>query len=402
MGRAANQSGVGIMAVVAGVGVAAALGAAALSAIQQSGKTGKTAEYRFDVQMLVAEIGVTLKNSQACYNTLNGLTAANASGIASVRNEANQEVFKLDLVHGHTGAQLEEFRLEDRPGLEDGVQVVPGNKGSTYFLIKFKPKLKSIFANRDLYGKVRLAVRTDGAGRIVSCYATGAGEDPIWKQTAGNPSRIFYDVGKVGVGVAVPGETLDVNGWISGQSSLGKIALGGDSTEFKLRVDGFGPVTLANLAGGKGDLQVNEVRPQGVLKLTSAVIACNAAREGALRYEPSIRRVQVCSGGFWQTLTVVRWCLPPWRYAPAHDTNDVVMYMKEDDAARVAQGTPCLKDQIDLDRAKKKADLHHADDGDHATTDNGTYGWYFNSDDSSKRRRCINNYNCRDYRELEQ
>jgi hypothetical protein len=397
----ANDRGIGMIGVIAGVGLAAAMGAAALNMILQSSKSGKDSEYRFDVQMLVSEIGMTLKNSQACYNTFNGLDAASATGILSVKNAANQEVFSLNHVHGHTGAKVESFSLEDRAGPQDGVAVVPGNKGSTHFLLKFKPKMKSIFENRDLYGKVRLAIRTDGAGRILSCYATGSGQDQIWSQAATDPSKIYYDAGKVGVGLSTPSETLDINGWISGQSALGQISLGGSNTEYHLQA-GTGPVTLESLSGGKGNLKINEARPQHLLHLTSAVIACNAAREGALRYEASIKRVQVCSSGSWQTLTVVRWCLPPWQYHPANDANDVVMHMRETDTARQPQGSPCLKSQIDPTRPKRDADIDHRPSADNNTPDNGSFGWYFQSNDSGKRRKCINNYNCRDYRDIEQ
>jgi hypothetical protein len=141
-------------------------------------------------------------------------------------------------------------------------------------------------------------------------------------------------------------------------------------------------VLFSNNSGGKAGLKVNEISSRHLVHLSSVTPACTAEREGALRYEPSLKRVQVCASGSWQTMTVVRWCLPPWRYAPAHDTHDVVMHMREDDAARMPQGSPCLKSQIDPSRRKRDADIDHRP--------------------NRKRRRCINNYNCQDYREFEQ
>jgi hypothetical protein len=379
-----------MLQVIAGLGIVGAIGFYTMDAIRQGSSAGKNEEYRFDVQNMVAEIGTVLKNRQACTNTLSLRDATSSTGITQIKNADDRVIYDLSTIHGSTRAQMQSMSLKDIPGSGDEVQVIPGNLGSTNLVILFKPKSGTIYETRELFGKIRISILADATGKITSCFAMGSGEDSIWKKGNPDPSEIFFSEGNVGIGTATPTDKLDVSGWVQGQNSVGgKLAFGGSATQYLVRAGEPAPVSVWDtITANLGELKVHEARAQGYVKLTSAVIPCTAARIGSIKYNRGIRRVELCTSGGWKPIAAMKWCLPPWRIAPADDADDVWIKFRQDEGAMLPQGSPCKSAFVS--RTK----------GPHTRVD-GT-GWEAKFDDDSKTRKCDHDWGCRDYLTNEQ
>jgi hypothetical protein len=375
---------------MAGVGIVAAIGFFTMDAIRQGSSAGKNDEYRFDVQNMVSQIGTVLKSRQACTNTLSLKDAVNGTGITQIKNAADQVVFDLSTIHGNTRAQMEAISLKDLPGTGDEVEVVPGNLGSTHLTILFRPKKGTIFEKRELYGKIRISLLADANGKIVSCFAMGSGEDSIWKKGSPNPSEIFFSEGNVGIGVTEPTDKLDVSGWVQGQNDVGgKLAFGGSPTQYLIRASEAAPISIWDtLASKLGELKVHESRAQGYVKLSTAALTCTSERIGSIKFNPAIKRIELCTSAGWKPIAAMKWCLPPWRIAPADDADDVWIKFRQDEGAMKPQGSPC-SDTLVTGRK-----------GPHTKVD--ASGWEAKFDDDSKTRKCDHDWGCRDYLTNEQ
>lgn len=315
-----NQLGVSLLQVTISIGIMAAGGAALMSTMGQTGKTAKTADLKNDVAFLTEDVSLLLSDRVACTNSLGTLDAARNTGILELKNADGDVVYNTVDAFGSSRVQIASFELFDRPGMGDGVNVVPNDLGTTNLVINYRPVKGTVNETRGSSSKVKISVITDMTGRIVSCFSSGSAQSSLWAKSASNPDDIFYSMGRAGVDIDEPQAAFDVGGWIRAHNVSGEsLAIGGDAANYVMQVEPAVPLVFRNQAtAGLAELEVGNARASGLIFPGSTGVGC-AGREGTIRYDAGSSRVQVCEAGAWRTKDVLRFCTPPNEIYKGHD-----------------------------------------------------------------------------------
>lgn len=378
-----SQSGFGIAQVLIALGIMGGVSVVIMKSFENSSMVAKSNDFRHEVSDYSSQIYRVLSSKTACVNSFNMMNATDTDNINSIKNDKNIEVFNKNTVFGTMNVRFDSMKLEDVMGIKDGVNVVPGNMGSTNLVIRYSPKKSTLMKSRQVIEKIKLWIMTDSSSRITSCYAASTGEDLIWSREAANPDNIYYNSGNVGVGLDAPTEKLDVAGWVQAQNGAGdKIAIGGDATNYQIKVDKDKPIVFKNEATGtNANIEAKNVVAKGHVQLAPSASPCKPENSGAIRYNAALKRVQVCDGTHWLTKAIVTWCLPPNEIKKGDD--EWMLFHQADDARR-EKGTGCSPSQV---RRKKHANMDSS-------------GFKIKYDDTSKS--CDSNENCTDWKASEQ
>jgi hypothetical protein len=296
-----HETGLGLIDFVIGAAVVGGLGLGAAQMMKGSGVTNKKVNLRVEIQDFSKHIGKLVNSEQACTLTLGGKSATNGtvSTIYGVNKDGSQFVgVDSSTVYGPMALKVESMRLFDAPGTEDGVQVIPGEKGTTNLEVKYLMREGSPYAGRDIRSKIKIGIQTDASGQILSCYSIEGGGTSLWKRVASTPNDIYYTGGNVGIGTNDPQELFSVFGPIVMRTdSGGTITLGGGSG-YRLAVDTVAPLELFVAPTARSaDLVPRSIILDGLLHLSSSSASCTGSNRGAVRYSGG--QVQVCEASGW-------------------------------------------------------------------------------------------------------
>lgn len=357
------------LAVISGIGLVLA------KYISQTNKLGSSRGLLEERRDLKVRIFRALTDKDVCGLNLIGFKAAEAS-VPSIRNRINgteSVVASVGMKYG-TGLFVTSFELVDRPGMGDGVEVIPGESGSTHLIMKFASDHRNMNPDAIPQEKIKLVVQTNSAGMIESCFAASSGEDHLWLRQASNPNNIYYEEGRVGVGTSDPQELLHVAGNLIAANGAGdRITLGGAPSQYSLNLSADKVLEVWNeVTNSPALIRAGSIRADYVT-LTNSPNACTAANQGAISFQGG--KVAICENGVWRQKEIVTWCTPPARIKKGDDE-----WIRFHQTTQFRpQGYKCDTTQ----RAKSK----------HAKID--STGFKIKYDDTSKP--CSNNTNCREY-----
>lgn len=378
------------MELVVGAGLVAGVGLGAAALMKNMDSQGKGNDVRLEIQSYSDEISKLLADKVACTNSLGSLNAS--SGTATVLKDKNGNAkFSVGQVIGTNRIKIVSMNLIDIPGVDDTVEVLPGDQGSTRLEIKFVQQKAGSVEIRKTINLFVLASGTSAAdATIESCFANLSGGGSIWLKEKTNPDNIYYTEGFVGAGVEDPKFPLDVGGTLAVGVTGDVIDLGGNPLQFELRVsDITKPIEFLNAAtGGKADLIARNITVDSYIKLTTTG-TCDSSNNGAIKYNPSLKQVEMCEGGAWVAKAYEQWCVP---YFKRKEQDDNGMYFHQADDARREKGTGCDRVQI-----KDREDNTGHDDLKIRAPD---YGYRIRHDHSSDP--CVNDQNCQTWREVDQ
>ena len=199
-----NQAGISLieLTVAGAAAVGLALGGAQLFKSQNSNQ--KTVEANYEVAAILQQMRSLLNDPNNCFLSLQGNLPTMDPATESATIDRMKKRVPVTV---------------DNPTGESDVYVVnqnqPGNiKIISYILRKNDPSLASdetmlniVFSRgkaaiRELVDKrIKIVYTLNGSGQILSCSATMTGDSEIWQRSSTDPNDIYYNDGKVGVGL---------------------------------------------------------------------------------------------------------------------------------------------------------------------------------------------------------
>jgi type II secretory pathway pseudopilin PulG len=235
-----KSNGFGLLEVMIAAGLLGGLALAGMTLFKNQTTAQKTIEKNYEVTVTNQQIRTVLSTPANCTQSLIGQSS----------NGGTVSVLKKKMIDG---------TFEDV--FKTNVTFSGGIKIKEYKILKGYPDLASneVMLNityargkgtlTDEVSKNIKLIITEAAGNILTCYAHSSGTE-IWSYGLDGTS-IFYNGGDVAVGKADPDATLDV---------------------------------------------------AGEVKLASTGIACTAANEGSIRYNPDplVKNIEVCDGTMWK------------------------------------------------------------------------------------------------------
>lgn len=381
-----NQFGLSAMEMVLGGAVVAGVGLGGAALMKNLGSQSKGSDVRQEIQSYMDEIAGLLVNKKACTNSLKDVDATNGS-FTVVKDKDGNPKYTVGEVIGLQRMKIVSMKLQDLPGLDDTVEVIPGDEGSTRLEVKFvQVKEGSV----EIRKAISIFVSTTTTGTIRECFASAAISGSLWLKNDVTPADIYYDEGFVGMGAEDPKYPLDVEGTIAVNDGGDLIELGGDNSQFEFRVSDIAkPFEFANVATGtNADIRARNMTVGSYIKLTG-VGACDASNNGAIKYNSSSKQVELCENGVWTAKAYEEWCVPYYRRKEQDDNG---MFFWQTDTARREKGTGCDRVQI-----RKREDNTKYSDLKIGAPD---YGHRIRHDHSSDP--CVNDVSCQTFRDVDQ
>lgn len=334
-----------------------------------------------DMDDLKIRLRKALRTREVCMMNLGNRSAVSGSvnQIQEMIGGTPSTYIEKDKAYGSNRLIVDSITLEDTPGMEDGVEVVPNEKGTTNLVVTFK-KPGAMKSQAPIRTRIKVSVQTDGSGMIQNCFTVFTGEDLIWVKSDLNPDHIYYPDGNVGIGTEDPQDPLHVAGSIIATTTSGdRVTLGGGPAQYQLILSADKVFEVWNkLTNQYGDLNAGVIRADYVT-LSRTVDPCNWTNEGAIHFDPGSGKVQVCENGFWRAKRYVTWCTPPVEIYKGHDE-----WMRFHQTTQFRpKGYKCDNSQI---KKKKHAKIK---------SDSAPPYTRVKYDDTSKP--CENDTNCRDY-----
>lgn len=381
-----NQSrGFSVTEIVISLGLMAGIGLMATKLVTDSKKVEKTRSILGDMEDMKILIRQGLKSKESCMLNLNNKNAT-SDGLSMLRTIRKGSVVKLlekDKPFGSMGLVIESLRLEDKAGMEDGVDVVPNDMGSTNLVITMKKP--AAMNSPGLIGtKIKLAVKTNSSGQIQDCFSFSSGEDMVWAQSDVDPNDIYYTGGNVGVGTENPQDMLHVAGSIISRNTNGdRIALGGGPADYRITLSADKVFEFWDgMTGRAADLEAGTIVADYVT-LGTSTNSCTAANSGAIIFDSGTGKVSICEGGVWKDKRIVTWCTPPAEIKAAHD--EWIRFHQV--SGFRPKGYRCDNSQV-----RKKGHKYIK-----IKTDTSKPYTFIRFDDAKKDKDCSSNSNCRDY-----
>lgn len=387
-----SQLGMGAMELVAGMVAVGAVALGGASLLKNLGSQAKGGDVRQEIQSYTDEISKLLNNKTACRNSMNGKNASSGT-VLSILDKAGAPKFSVGDILGTNQIKIVSMKLQDLPGLDDTVEVVPGDEGSTRLEIKFaQVKEGSTVIRKTL----NLFVFSEGASpttaTISDCFATLTGGGSFWIKDGTNADNIYYNEGFVGAGIQDPQFPLDVNGTIAVSNAGEAIELTGIPSQFEIRLSNITKPLEFLVGAGAGtyaDIKARDITAGSYIKLAASTGNCDGTNNGAIRYNSGTKKVEMCEGAAWVTKEYEQWCVPQ-RIRKEQDDNG--MYFHQADNSRREFGTGC--DRLQINRREDNTSFN---DLKIAAPD---YGYRIRHDHSSDP--CVNDQLCQTYRDIDQ
>ncbi len=385
-----NQLGVSAMSMVVGAAIVGGVGLGAATLMKNMASSAKGGDVRQEVQSFMDDISDLLTDKVACRNSFTGVNAADGA-VTVINDKDGNPKYSVGETYGIQRLKLVSMRLQDLPGLDDTVEIIPGDEGSTRLVIKFvQQKEGSVEIRKTLNIFVSTSGATAATATVEACYSSASASGSYWLKDQTNPANIFYDEGLVGMGVEDPKFPLDVRGPIAVNQGGDVIEFGGTASQFELRLsDVTKPIEFENVgAGTNADIHARNMTVGSYIKLNSTG-TCDSSNNGAIKYNSSSKKIEMCESGAWVAKEYEEWCVPYWKRKEQDDNG---MYFWQVDSARREKGTGCDRVQI-----KDREDNTGHDDLKIQPPD---YGYRIRHDHSSDP--CVNDQLCQTWRDLDQ
>ncbi|MBD66145.1 MAG: hypothetical protein CME62_13115 [Halobacteriovoraceae bacterium] len=340
MNKDFKQKGIGFIQVLVGLAAVGVIGTYLTQTISNDYKYFKSEEYKSEIDEYLGQMSILLSNREACINSLAGKSALNSSDFTELKDNTNATVINDDSLFGVTGVQIDSFKLEDLPGMDDGVNTVLGGFGTTHLVVNFAVRHGTFFVKSNVTRKLKINTRASATGEVDStCYAAlyspaGAqnNQGTIWQRQAADSNSIHYSEGKVGAQNPTPTIEFDLFGKLQiqqdGQNETpviippyDKMLIDSVASNYLLNLSANKPLIFNIESGGQATLAARIASTTGAMILGSGG-TCNASSEGAIRYGTASRRVEVCRGGVWRRKKVIRYCLA---YDPDRNPDDTAV-----------------------------------------------------------------------------
>lgn len=396
-----NQSGFSLIEVTLAFGILGAVLVGTMSFMKEQNTITKTQNYRQDVQEFTDQIFKHLSSREACKNTFGGQLAASTT-VTEIKDKiiSDPAKFTLNTEMGSFGVKLASITLADTAGLEDMVEVKPGEGGTTRLILKFVPVVSSQSASYEVQKTINLWVLTDGTdpltARIQECYSLVSGGSLLWSKDPLNPNNIYYNEGFVGVDQENPQTQLDVSGRIGIVTGTEVLDIGGNATQFELRVsDVTKPIEFLNqITSGWADVRARNITVNSYVKLSTNSSPCDASNNGAIKYNSTTKLVEMCESGAWVSKQYETWCYPAHQ---RKEQDDNAMWFFQNDSSRREIGTGCDRAQID-----GRADNTGYGDLSIGPPNYGYRIYHDHADAGSYSAQCVNDQGCQSYRDVDQ
>lgn len=380
-----NNRGFSFTEIVISLGLMGGIGLMASKLITDTKKVEKSRSVLGDMEDMKIMVRGALKSKESCMLNLKDKAAASSgmNTLRTMRKGSPVKVLEKDKPFGALGLIVESLRLEDQAGMDDGVEVVNGDMGSTNLVITMKKPAAMKTAGL-IRTKIKVAVMTDAGGLIKDCFSFSSGEDMVWAQSDVNPDDIYYTGGKVGVGTEDPQDTLHVAGSIIANNTSGdRVTLGGGPADFRITLSADRVFEFWDrLTGNPTDLEAGIILADYVT-LGATTNACTSANQGAIVFDSGSGKVSICEGGVWRDKRIVTWCTPPVEIKAAHD--EWIRFHQV--SGFRPKGYRCDNSQI-----KKKGHGYIK-----IKSKSSKPYTFIRFDDSKKDKDCSSNSNCRDY-----
>lgn len=376
-----GNRGFSLTEIVIALGLMGGVGLMASKLITDSKVGEKSRSITSDMEDLKSMVKRALRTKEACMMNFSGKSAISSShALLQEMVKGNpRDMLQVNRPFGANRLLVETVALQDNPGMDDGVNVVPGTKGTTNLVITLK-RPGAMKSQAPIRTRIKMSVETDSAGMIENCFSVFTGEDLMWVRSDSTPDDIYYPDGYVGVGTENPQDPLHVAGSIIATTTGGdRITLGGAPAQFQIILSADKVFELWNdVTNAHADLSAGTIRADYVV-LSTVAGGCFFSNEGAITYDPGSGKVRVCEMGVWKAKRYVTWCTPP---SEIHKGHDEWMRFHQTTQFR-PQGYKCDNAQI---RKKSHAKIR---------SDVAAPYTRVKFDDTS--RPCSNNTNCQDF-----
>ena len=249
-----NRSGFGLIETMVAVGLVGIIALGAATTVSWLFKSNNTNRLKIELENLNEEIRALLAKSAACTNTMNrngtqmNLAASPIPPIPAIRDFTlpfGNDIYLADSTtrYGDRTLVITRLTMTKDPTLPPDI----------FTLTLFYQTAIEATGSQNFARTIQISTVRDASNRLTSCVALSKGNDSLWQRQTTNPMNIYYDAGYVGVGLAVPQVSLDVQG-------------------------GVRPGNEAN------------------------VTLCNGAVEGTTRYNRSAKRMEFCDGAVWKPM----------------------------------------------------------------------------------------------------
>jgi Tfp pilus assembly major pilin PilA len=282
-----NQKGFSLANVMVAAGILGLMAVGMMKMNENSMKSAKTHETKFEIVNIVGEITGILSTPEACLESFEDMKADN-NLVDEIKDHKGRVRFKKGQKVG--SVTIESMRLSDS---DSSVTVTANDTGDTMLEIVFA-RGKLVYGGESLLKKVKIWVDVDGGKKIKACQSMGSGAGSIWSRNDTDNSKIFYNDGNVGIGIDNPTEKLDVvgNTKITGNSEfVGDIKITGASEQ-------VGNSTISGSLGLGVTSPAAKLDVAGGVKLGSHA-SCSLSVEGTMRYNETEKYVEFCNGTNW-------------------------------------------------------------------------------------------------------
>ncbi len=321
-----NQKGMGLVEVLIAAGILGGLSLIIMELSSNSQKSVSTLEASSDILTVVQGIQGVLSNPVNCTETFKNKIATNETNAVAQLKDISSGMFKDNfktvsadpsMVYGQRRLKIKSYSLSDATS-----DVSVAALRTTHLVIGFDKGNSAL--NKNVSKRIPLKVEIDGSGRILSCVALSHNSDNIWMYSSNN-TDIYYNSGKVGVGVISPVYDFEVQKSMVGLTNTTAAFIGGtdisygNSGIYVLQKDGSSlssngthllNVVQNNVSKltvtGAGNVGIGDANPTakldvaGEAKIGNTGLPCNAGTAGAMRYNSGT--IQFCNGTGWAGL----------------------------------------------------------------------------------------------------
>jgi hypothetical protein len=210
-----NERGETLMTVLIASALVGMIMLAVAASITSAQKGAAGVEQQLGVGNITQSILSEMSDAQACKNTLGGMTMTAGGGtFASVpaiydkrlpksTSSPDTRVYIAGEKYESNHLRLQALDLKD-------YSVISGDQGNVTLKVTIK-KVTETPGPQEYYRDIKIRTVVDGSNALTWCraYATG---DSLWKEVASHNGDIYYDAGKVGVGILAPVASLHVAG----------------------------------------------------------------------------------------------------------------------------------------------------------------------------------------------
>ncbi|MGZ6439261.1 MAG: PulJ/GspJ family protein [Pseudobdellovibrionaceae bacterium] len=212
-----NQQGVTLITALLAAGISAIILAGITTMITGVFKSQRTIQAKDAQRELTSSIRQLLTDPLICSASFGGGNPYGTGfSTTKIQDAATPANIKFQAGTNYINNLVTLTGLEVKNYIADNVSVNP-NIGKAELSIMVN-KVGSVIGSVNIKTTIFLQVTLGAANNINSCYALGIA-DSLWQMSPINMSDIYYQGGNVGIGVAAPTKSLEVNGEIQANLS---------------------------------------------------------------------------------------------------------------------------------------------------------------------------------------